>query len=40
LTSRDGLFDKVRGKIAGSTAYLTKPFEPQKLVDTIQRYLG
>ena len=40
LTSRDGLLNKVRGKMAGSTAYLTKPFEPKKLLETIQKYLN
>ena len=39
LTSRDGLLDRVKGKMAGSTAYLTKPFKPQKLVDTIDKVL-
>lgn len=39
LTSRDGLFNKVKGRMAGSTAYLTKPFEPQKLVETIEKVL-
>jgi len=39
LTSRDGLLNKVKGRMAGSTAYLTKPFEPQKLVDTIDKVL-
>jgi twitching motility two-component system response regulator PilG len=39
LTSRDGLINKVKGRMAGSTAYLTKPFNPQKLVDTIEKTL-
>lgn len=39
LTSRDGLLNRVKGKMAGSTAYLTKPFKPQKLVDTIEKVL-
>jgi len=39
LTSRDGLLNRVKGKMAGSTAYLTKPFKPQKLVETIDKVL-
>lgn len=39
LTSKDGFINKVKGKMAGSAAYLTKPFEPKKLLDTIERYL-
>lgn len=38
LTSRDGFMDKVKGKLAGSAAYLTKPFDPQVLVETIEKY--
>ena len=39
LTSRDSFMSKVKGKLAGSTAYITKPFAPQKLVKTIEKYL-
>jgi len=39
LTSRDGMLSKLKGKIAGSTAYLTKPFEPSHLVETIEKYI-
>ncbi|MDM8542068.1 response regulator [Desulfococcaceae bacterium HSG9] len=39
LTSKDGFIDKMKGRIAGSTAYLTKPFEPQKLIETIKKNL-
>ena len=39
LTSRDGLLNKVKGKMAGSTAYLTKPFNPEKLVEAIEKAL-
>jgi twitching motility two-component system response regulator PilG len=31
LTARDGVFDKVQGRLAGATAYLTKPFELEEL---------
>lgn len=39
LTSRDGFMSKMKGKLAGSTAYLTKPFDPNVLVKTIERHL-
>ena len=39
LTSKDGLINKVKGKVAGSSAYLTKPFDPTKLVETIERHI-
>lgn len=33
LSSKDGVFDKARGKIAGAASYLTKPFGKQDLLD-------
>jgi twitching motility two-component system response regulator PilG len=32
--------DRVRGRIAGSTDYISKPFEPAELVWTVKRYLA
>jgi twitching motility two-component system response regulator PilG len=39
LSSKDGFFDKVRGKMAGSTQYMTKPFEPRELVEVVRKYV-
>jgi len=39
LSGKDGLFDKVRGRLAGSTEYLTKPFDSAELVQTVKKYL-
>ena len=39
LTSKDGIINKVKGKVAGSSAYLTKPFDPAKLVETIEKHI-
>ncbi len=35
LSSRDGLFDRARGRIVGSTEYLTKPFTRDELVKAV-----
>lgn len=40
LTARDGLFDKVKGQMAGSTEYLTKPFDAEKLHQVVGKYLN
>jgi twitching motility two-component system response regulator PilG len=37
LTSKDGLFDKARGRIVGSDHYLTKPFTKDELLDTVRQ---
>ncbi len=39
LTSKDGMISKWKGKRAGATAYLTKPFKPEKLVQAIEKYI-
>ncbi len=39
LSGNDGLFDKVRGKMAGSANYITKPFEPNHLVKEIEKFV-
>lgn len=39
LSSKDGLFDKARGRIVGSEQYLTKPFTREELLGAIRRYV-
>lgn len=39
LSGKDGLFDKMRGKLAGSTEYITKPFDSTELVSIVKRHL-
>src|SRR3546814_11538913 len=39
LSSKDGLFDKVRGGLVGSEHYLTKPFTRQALLHAIRTTL-
>lgn len=38
LSSKDGLFDKARGRIVGSEQYLTKPFTKEELLGAIKRH--
>lgn len=38
LSSKDGLFDRARGRMAGSDQYLTKPFTKESLVDTVKSF--
>lgn len=40
LSSRDGLFDRARGRMAGSDEYLVKPFTREALVAAITGRLG
>nr|WP_237747991.1 response regulator [Spirulina subsalsa] len=36
VTSRNSLSDKLEGKMAGASEYLTKPFDPQHLLKTVE----
>ena len=38
LSSKDGLFDRARGRIVGSEQYLTKPFTKEELLGAIRRH--
>lgn len=38
LSSKDGLFDRARGRMVGSDQYLTKPFTQETLIDAVQIY--
>ena len=39
LSSKDGLFDRARGRVVGSDEYLTKPFTRDELLDAIRRHV-
>ena len=39
LSSKDGLFDKARGRIVGSEQYLTKPFTRDELLGAIRAHV-
>ena len=39
LSSKDGLFDKARGRMVGSQDYLTKPFTKDQLLEAVRLHL-
>jgi twitching motility two-component system response regulator PilG len=39
VTARDGLVNKMRGHIAGTSKYLTKPFKPEELREVVRQYI-
>lgn len=39
LSSKDGLFDRARGRIVGSDQYLTKPFTKDELMGAIRQHV-
>ena len=40
LSSKDGLFDKARGRIVGSEQYVTKPFTREELLDAVRKHVN
>jgi len=40
LSSKDGLFDRARGRIVGSDQYLTKPFTKDELLGAIREHVS
>ncbi|MGL5833039.1 MAG: response regulator, partial [Waterburya sp.] len=40
VTARDGLVNKMKGHIAGTSKYLTKPFKPEELREVVQQYIN
>ena len=38
LSSKDGLFDRARGRMVGSDQYLTKPFTKDSLLQTVAEF--
>jgi len=39
LSSKDGVFDRARGRLAGSDRYLTKPFTKDSLLEAISSHV-
>ena len=40
ISGKDGFFDKVRGKMAGATDHISKPFGPETLMKALENYLA
>ena len=40
LSSKDGVFDKARGRMVGAQQYLTKPFIKDALLQSVQHFAG
>ena len=40
LSSKDGLFDKARGRMVGSEEYLTKPFTKEQLLRAVEQFVA
>ncbi len=40
LSSKDGLFDRARGRMVGSDEYLTKPFTKDSLLKTVAAHMA
>ncbi len=38
LSSKDGLFDRARGRLVGSDEYLTKPFTKETLLTAVRQH--
>lgn len=36
LSRRDGIIDRIKARLAGTQAYLTKPFKTQTILETVQ----
>ena len=40
LSGKDGVFDRIRGKMVGCTSYIVKPFVPEGLIEEVEKYIG
>lgn len=40
LTGRDGVLDRLKGRLAGAKEYITKPFRTQEVMSVVQSHLG
>ena len=40
LSRRDGVIDRLKGRLAGARDYITKPFKTQDIIAVAQAYLG
>jgi twitching motility two-component system response regulator PilG len=40
LSSRDGVFDKLKARMVGANDYMTKPFTPSELVNLVNKHVS
>ena len=40
LSGRDGVIDRIKGRLAGAKDYITKPFRTQDVMSVVHSYLG
>jgi twitching motility two-component system response regulator PilG len=40
LSARDGVIDRLKGRLAGAKDYLTKPFKTQDVISIVNSYIG
>jgi twitching motility two-component system response regulator PilG len=40
LSARDGILDRIKGRLVGAHTYLTKPFRTQTILEVVQTHLG
>ena len=40
LSRRDGMIDRLKGRLAGAKDYITKPFKTHDIISVIESYLG
>jgi twitching motility two-component system response regulator PilG len=40
LSRRDGMIDRLKGRLAGAKDYITKPFKTQDIIAITESYLG
>ncbi len=40
LSGRDGVIDRLKGRLSGAKDYITKPFKTQEVISVIQSHLG
>ena len=40
LSARDGILDRIKGRLVGAHAYLTKPFRTQTILEVVRTHLG
>jgi twitching motility two-component system response regulator PilG len=40
LSKRDGMLDRIKGRLVGAHAYITKPFRTQTIIEVVQKHLG